>query len=264
MAGQETFTTVNGCKVRLMRGGPENGKAAPLLFLHGAGGASVWLPFMARLAQRFDVFVPEHPGFGASDTPDWLDNVGDLAYFYLDLMQALNLSGVHLVGTSLGGWIAAELAVRDCHKLKSLTLSAPAGIHVKGLSKGDTFMWSREQHTRNLVHDPALAEKMLAQPLTDEQQFAWMKNRLTMAKLAWQPRLYNPHLYKWLHRISVPTLILWGDGDKVIPAGYGPAFRELIPGSRLEVIANCGHLPQVERMDEWTGKITGFIGEQAP
>jgi pimeloyl-ACP methyl ester carboxylesterase len=259
MPGRESFETVNGCRIRLMRGG----QGAPLLFLAGAGGAPAWLPFMEQLSRGYDVIVPEHPGFGASDTPDWLDNVGDLAYFYLELVQSLRLSNVHLVGTSLGGWIAAELAVRDCHALSSLVLSAPAGIHVKGLSKGDTFMWSPEQTTRNLFHDPAFAERMLAQPLTEEQQFAGMKNRLTMAKLAWQPRFYNPHLYKWLHRIGVPTLILWGDDDKIIPPGYGPAFRDLIPGSRLAVIADCGHLPQVERMEEWTASIAGFIAEVA-
>jgi pimeloyl-ACP methyl ester carboxylesterase len=148
--------------------------------------------------------------------------------------------------------------------LNSLTLSAPAGIHVKGLSKGDIFLWSAAETVRNLVHDPALAEKMLAQPPTEAQQFAEMKNRLTMAKLAWQPRLYNPHLAKWLHRIGVPTLILWGDDDKIIPAGYGPAFRDLIPGARLETIANCGHLPHIERMEEWTDRISGFIAGVAP
>jgi pimeloyl-ACP methyl ester carboxylesterase len=260
MAHQDSFATFAGCKIRLMRGG----QGAPLLFLHGARGASAWLPFMERLAQRFEVIVPEHPGFGASDTPDWLDNVGDLAYFYLDVIAALGLTGVHLVGTSLGGWIAAEIAVRDCHALKSLTLSAPAGIHVKGLSKGDIFMWSAEETVRNLVHDPALAETILAQPPTEAQQFAEMKNRLTMAKLAWQPRLYNPHLAKWLHRIGVPTLILWGDDDRIIPPGYGPAFRDLIPGARLETIVNCGHLPQIERMEEWTDRVSSFIAGVAP
>ena len=259
MTFRDSIETFNGCKTHLMRGG----KGPPMLFLHGAAGARAWLPFMERLAQGFDLVVPEHPGFGRSDSPDWLDNVGDLAYFYLDVIETLGLSGVHLVGTSLGGWVAAEIAVRDCRDLKTLTLSAPAGIHVKGLSKGDTFLWSPEQMVRNLVHDPALAEKMLAQPVSDEQQFAEMKNRLTMAKLTWQPRLYNPHLAKWLHRINVPTLILWGDDDKVIPPGYGPAFQKLIPGSRLDVIADCGHLPQVERMEEWTGKIASFIAEVA-
>src|SRR5262249_37094248 len=146
MPHRETFETFNGCKIRLMRGG----QGAALLFLHGAGGARAWLPFIETVSQRFGLVGPRHPGFGASHKPDWLDNVGDLAYFYLDVIEALGLSGVHLVGTSLGGWIAAEIAVRDCHPLKSLTLSASAGIHVKGLSKGDAFMWSPEQATRNL------------------------------------------------------------------------------------------------------------------
>jgi len=255
MPHRETFETVNGCKIRIMRGG----EGAPLLYLHGALGVSAWMPFMERLSRRFDVIVPDHPGFGASDTPDWLDNVGDLAYFYLDAMKQFGLSGVHLAGASLGGWIAAEIAVRDCHPLKSLTLTAPAGIHVKGLSKGDIFMWSREQFLRNLAHDPKLGEAMLALPVSDAQQFTDMKNRLATAKLGWQPRLYNPNLAKWLHRISVPTLLVWGDDDKVIPPGYGPAFRDLIPGSRLEVFANCGHVPHTECTDKWVETVASFM-----
>src|SRR5437588_306101 len=102
------------------------------------------------LARHFEVIVPEHPGFGGSDTPDWLDTVGDLAYFYLDVIDALKLSCIHLVGTSLGGWIAAEIAVRSCASLETLTLSAAVGINVKGVPKGDLFMWSREQLVRNL------------------------------------------------------------------------------------------------------------------
>ena len=255
MPHRETFEIVNGCKMRVLRGG----QGAPLLYLHGALGVYAWTPFMEKLSQRFDLIVPDHPGFGESDTPDWLDNVGDLAYFYLDVMQALRLTGVHLSGTTLGGWIAAEIAVRDCHPLKSLTLTAPAGIHVKGLSKGDFFMWSPEQFVRNLTHDPAVADAMLAVPVTEAQQLTAMKNRLATAKLAWQPRLYNPHLAKWLHRVSVPTLILWGDHDKIIPPGYGPAFRDLIPGARLEVFENCGHVPHIEATDAWVAKVTGFI-----
>src|SRR5215510_2005939 len=109
MAGHTTSTiAVKDCSIRLMRGGA----GQPLMILHGASGAGAWLPFMRSLADKFDVIVPEHPGFGASDTPDWLDNIHDLAYFYLDFLAMLDLTGVHLVGLSLGGWIAAELAVR--------------------------------------------------------------------------------------------------------------------------------------------------------
>jgi len=254
---QEALQTFDRCRVRLMRAG----KGPPLLYLHGARGASAWLPFMERLAQRFDVIVPEHPGFGGSDTPDWLDNVGDLAYFYLDVLGELGLDGVHLVGSSLGGWIAAEIAVRSSARLKSLVLSAAAGIHVKGVSKGDIFLWSPEQSVRNVFHDQKLADAALKQTLSEAEQMADMKNRLATAKLAWQPRLYNPHLAKWLHRIDVPTLILWGDDDKVIPPAYGPAFAKLIPGARLEVIGGCGHVPQLECTDQWVGKITAFIEE---
>ena len=130
---------------------------------------------------------------------------------------------------------------------------------MKGLSKGDFFMWSPEQFVRNLAHDPAVADAMLAAPVTEAQQLTAMKNRLATAKLAWQPRLYNPHLAKLLHRVSVPTLILWGDHDQIIPPGYGPAFRDLIPGARLEVFENCGHVPHIEATDAWVAKVTGFI-----
>jgi pimeloyl-ACP methyl ester carboxylesterase len=254
---RESFETIAGCRTRIMRAG----QGAPLLYLHGARGASAWAPFMERLAQSFDVIVPEHPGFGGSDTPEWLDNVGDLAYFYLDLIAQLGLDRVHLAGTSLGGWIAAEIAVRNCARLGSLVLTAPAGIHVKGLSKGDIFLWSADEMTRKLFHDQRMAAAALAVPASEAQQLADMKNRLATAKLGWQPRLYNPDLHKWLHRIAVPTLILWGDDDQVIPVGYGPAFRDLIPDARLDVIAACGHLPHMERMDEWTAKVTAFIAE---
>ena len=123
---------IGDCRIRLMRGGA----GRPLLFLHGAGGAGIWLPCMARLAQKFDVIAPEHPGFGASDTPDWLDTIADLANFYLDFLDQLDLRGVHLVGSSLGGWIAAELAVRNTSRLASLTLVGAAGIHVNGVAAG--------------------------------------------------------------------------------------------------------------------------------
>jgi pimeloyl-ACP methyl ester carboxylesterase len=252
---QESFVTVAGCKTRLMRGG----SGEPLLFLHGARGASAWLPFWETLSKRFEVIVPEHPGFGGSDMPDWLDNTSDLAYFYLDFIDALKLTKVNLAGVSLGGWIAAEIAVRDDSTLKTMTLIAPAGIHVKGVAKGDIFMWSREEMTHNLFHDPAFASAALAIPPSEAEQFNEMKNRLATAKLGWQPRLYNPDLYKWLHRVQVPTLIVFGDDDKVIPPAYGPAFQKLIPGSQLEIIKDCGHAPQIEKAQELAQTMTSFI-----
>ena len=248
---------IDGCAVSVQRAG----QGEPLLFLHGARGALHWLSFMDALARRFEVIVPEHPGFGRSETPDWLDTVGDLAYFYLDFIAALGLEKVNLVGTSLGGWIATELAVRDRSALRTLTLVAAAGIHVKGVPKGDLFLWSPEQTARNLFVDQRFAEAMLSRALPEEEQDLMMKNALMTAKLAWQPRLYNPHLAKWLHRIRTPTLILWGDGDRLIPPAYGSAFRDLIPGAHLEILRECGHLPQLEKPEEFVAAVEGFIAE---
>src|SRR4029453_8426348 len=120
--------TVDGATVRLLRGGPAAAGAQPVVFLHGAGGHTGWMGFLEALSQRFAVFAPEHPGFGQSDDPPWLDQVSDLAYFYLDLLKALGLERVHLIGTSLGGWIAAELAVRGTARLASPTPGGAVGL----------------------------------------------------------------------------------------------------------------------------------------
>jgi pimeloyl-ACP methyl ester carboxylesterase len=251
----ESYETIAGCKVQMLRGG----QGAPLLFLHGGGGAGVWLPFFKALSEKYDVIVPEHPGFGRSDTPEWLDNIGDYANFYLEFMDKLGLTGVNLVGTSLGGWIAADLAVRDSSRLNTLQLVAPAGIHVNGVPKGDIFLWAPEQAVRNLFADQTLAERVLAMQPDEDERRRRMKNALMMAKVSWQPRLYDPNLRKWLHRIHKPTQIIWGDSDKVIPAAYGPAYRDLIPGSKLEVLKNCGHLPHIEKTDDTVSLVTKFI-----
>ena len=122
MIFKQGFVDVDGCRISLRRGG----SGPPLLFLHGASGAPAILPFMEKLAQRFEVLVPEHPGYGLSDEPAWLDNIHDVAYFYLDFLKSLNLQKTILIGSSLGGWIAMEMAVRDTSRIKSLVLVSPA------------------------------------------------------------------------------------------------------------------------------------------
>jgi pimeloyl-ACP methyl ester carboxylesterase len=247
--------TVRGCSIGMMRGRA----GRPLLILHGAGGAGRWLPYMADLAARHDVIVPEHPGFGASDTPDWLDTIADLANFYLDVLDQLDLNDVDLVGFSLGGWVAAELAVRNTRRLASLTLVAAAGIHVKGIAQVDSFLLNDEQRIQAMFHDPARAEPMLAQLKQPEFEDIDLKNRTTTAKLIWQPRGYDPQLAKWLHRIDVPTLLVWGANDRLFPKEYAFAYQRLIPQSTIEIIADCGHLPQVEQRPAFVAALEGFL-----
>ena len=255
----QEFIDVRGCKIELMRGGA----GAPLLFLHGAGGASSWMPFMDRLAETYQLIVPSHPGYGRSDIPDWLDNMSDLAFFYLDFLEALDLEELHVVGNSLGGWLACEIAVRSTGRLKTLTLVSPAGIHLKGVPKGDIFLWNPEARVRNTYHDQALADARLAHEPNEEEADIALKNHFATAKLAWQPRFYNPDLKKWLHRITIPTMILWGDDDKIFPVAYADAFQELIPGAELRIIQACGHLPQQEKIDDFISGVQAITNGAA-
>ncbi len=250
-----TRMTLRGCGFQLMRGGT----GAPLLVLHGANGAGAWLPFMAALAERFDVIVPEHPGYGASDTPDWLDTIHDLAYFYLDFIDALELDRLHLVGISIGGWIAAELAVRNTSRLASLTLADAAGIHLPGVAQIDTFLRTDEQRIRDFFHDQARADEMIARVLRPELEDVAMKNRVATARLAWQPRGHDPHLAKWLHRIDVPTLLIWGAEDKLFPKDYATAYQTLIPGSEVVIVPECGHVPHLEKPKAFVSALQTFI-----
>ena len=255
MSFSDTFVEVDGCKTHLRR----EGKGEPLLFLHGASGAPAIMPFMEKLAQRFDVLVPEHPGYGLSDEPEWLDNIHDLAYFYLDFLKRLDLENVTLVGSSLGGWIGLEMAVRDTSRLRALVLVSPVGVRAPGLQPADTFLMSPEELAGQLFHDPKFAQARLAEPVTPESVDASLKNRHATARLAWEPRLHDPHLQKWLHRIDLPVQIIWGDQDRILPLGFLDIFRKLMPAAKAEVVKDAGHLPHVEKSEEFCDLVTRFV-----
>jgi pimeloyl-ACP methyl ester carboxylesterase len=255
MSFRQSFVEVDGCRTHLRRGG----SGEPLLFLHGASGAPAVLPFMERLAQRFEVLVPEHPGYGLSGEPEWLDNIHDVAYFYLDFLKRLSLDAVTLVGNSLGGWIAMEMAVRDTSRIKALVLVSPAGLSVPGVQPADTFLMSPEELARHLFYDPKLAEARLAEPVTPEAIDIALKNRHTTARLAWEPRFHDPHLPKWLHRIDVPVQIIWGEQDRILPVGFANELKRLIPAAQLHVMRDAGHLPHVEKPQEFFDLVTGFL-----
>ena len=247
----------------------EGGTGPTLLHLHGVGGASGPLPgdevspFLASLARSFQVVLPEHPGYGQSERPVWLDSIQDLAYFYLDYLEARDLTDVHVVGSSLGGWIAMELAIRNTSRIATLTLCGAAGIHVKGVPKGDIFLWSKEEIAENCLRNPDARATLLGCEPTPEEEFLLLKNWQTSALLAWQPRFHNPDLYKWLHRIDVPTHVVWAEHDQVFPLPYADALVELIGGARLSVIPDCGHFMEVDRPEEIAGAVRDFIKGEA-
>ena len=241
-----------GTRIRVLRGG----KGPPLIFLHGASGHVGWLPFLERLSQNFDVIAPEHPGFGGSDDPTWLDRTSDLACFHLDLIDALKLDGVHLMGTSLGGWTAAELAVRNTSRLASLTLVCAVGIAADGVPMDDIFRISAEENARRFYFDPQRVQCRLDALATADVRVV-AKNRSTVVRLGY-PHFLNPDLAKWLHRIDVPTLLLWGENDGLVPPRFGHAYRELIPKSELVVIPRAGHAPFEEQPEAFLDAFEAF------
>jgi pimeloyl-ACP methyl ester carboxylesterase len=251
--------SVRACNVdlRLQRGG----KGAPLLFLPDAHIGAAWSPFYDKLAERFEVILPEHPGYGGGDAPPWLDRVADLANFYLDALTQLDLGRVHLAGAALGGWIAAELATRNTARLASLTLIDAWGLRVDGTAGIDPFVTGDEQALRDLFHDPKSADASIARILAPEGEDALLKGKMVTAKLAWQPRLHDPHLGKWLHRIDVPTLLVWGKEDRLLPQAYAVAWQKAIPNARLVTVAGAGHLPHIEKPGEAAGAISDFIAQ---
>ncbi len=239
----------------------EAGVGPPLLFLHGAGGAESALPFLLPFAEDHRVIVPDHPGFGRSPDPRWLENIHDAAYAYLDFLDALDLQGVHVVGTSLGGWLAMEIAIRNRTRLASLTIVAAAGIRPGDIPTGDLFMWSPQDRVRNLVASASFAAKILALPQTPEQAEVALRNHLTTARLASEPRFCDPHLEKWLHRLALPTHVIWGDQDRLFPLAYGRKLAGLIPNARFTVIEDCGHLPQIEQPDRLADLVRETIAQ---
>lgn len=256
----EQFVEVHGCRVRLARAG----EGPPLLYLHGANGPNEWTRFFEELAGQFDVISPDHPGYGASGDAPWMENIGDLAYFYLDFLKALGLTDVHLVGHSMGGWLAAEIAVRATHSLASVTMVAAAGLRVPGHNGVDIFMLPpAELLGKHLYVDRVLAEAALAEfakPKTPEQLDVLIRNRTTSAQLCWHPRLNNPQLARWLHRIDVPTHLIWGEADRIIPPEHGRAYKKLMPDAKLNFIADAGHSVQVEKPHEMLAAMLTFYG----
>lgn len=241
---------VRGVKLKVQQAG----QGEPLLFLHGAGGSN-WSPMLDMLAEQFSVIAPEHPGFGRSQIPSWMMGIGDLAFFYLDFIEAMKLDGVHLAGHSLGGWLTGEIAIRNTSRLKSVTLMAPAGIANRDAPFGDIFLWTPEEAARAQFFNQALAEKRLAvKPDLD----IVLQNKAAVARLAWSPRLENPQLQHWIHRIGRPTTLVWGKQDKVIPFACHHAWLRGIAGATLYAIDECGHAIHNEKAKEAAAHIAQF------
>ena len=247
----EEFVEVGRAKVHLLRGG----EGPPLLFLHSIEGNLGWLPWMDRVAQSATVYAPTHPGFGRSERPEFLESISDMARFYLWMIQELGLEEVTLVGHFLGGWIAAEMATMSLDSLSSLVLVDAAGVRPGEGEVADIFLLGEEETTRLSFHDPATVPgygDLFERELSPEERELQIRGREMTTRLSWKPYMYDRSLEWLLQRVDVPTLIAWGAEDKIIPVDSGRRIHEAIPGSRLEIIPACGHLPHVEKPEEFS------------
>jgi pimeloyl-ACP methyl ester carboxylesterase len=248
---------VRGTAVQLQTGG----SGPPLLFLHGAGGAGRWLPFHERLAERFTVHLPVHPGHGGSPTAEWIEHISDLAFHYLDFLDAEGLGRAHLAGSSFGGWIAAEMATMASHRLASLSLIGPVGIKVEGWIYPFLFAFELPQLVETVFHDPMNAMALAPADMTSVEAMTELyRERAALARVSWNPYLYNPLLRRRLARITAPTLLCWGEHDRVAPLICARAWAKEIPGARLLTFGKSGHLPHVEEPDAVAAAVTEFAG----
>ena len=247
--------SVRGTPVQML----QDGSGPPLVFLHGAGGAGRWLTFQERLAKDFSVYFPSHPGHGGSPAAEWIEHISDLAFHYLDLLDRLGLERVHLVGASFGGWIAAEIATMASHRLESLVLIDPVGIRVDGWIYPFLFGMDIPEIVGTIFQNP-MAALALAPPDQSIDTLALQYRQGTaLARVSWNPYLYNPLLRRRLGRISSPTLLCWGAHDRLAPLKpCGEAWAQEILGSRLRVFEESGHVPHLEEPEAVAEAISEF------
>ena len=237
------------------------GSGPPLLMLHGGGGPNATLPFADKLAEHFDVIAPTHPGFGGSPIPDRFDHIHDLVFLYLDLLEALDLHDVLLMGFSMGGWAAVELATMTTARLSRLILVGSVGVKIGGREDrdiADVFALSREQLGNIMYHDPTMIPNLNNISLEQLQIIA--SNRIALGVYTWEPYMHNPKLPQRLHRIDVPTDFIWGASDGLVKLDYGRAFCSLIAGATMTVIERAGHSPQLEQPEKFVDAVLSVSG----
>ena len=236
------------------------GTGRALLLLHPGDGLDQDSPFLSQLASRYRVIAPSHPGFGASSLPAWMNSVDDLAYFYLDFIAQQRLHNFLLVGVSFGAWLAAEIAIHCQHGMAGLVLADAVGAKFEGPEKReirDLFSYPLYEQAE-LIYSDAARRNPEYKDRTEAALLRLARNHATFALMGWSPTLHHPKLRHRLHRITVPTQLLWGAEDRVVTPDYGRRFAAAIPGAKFTLIDRAGHYPHIEQPEAFGAAIDAF------
>jgi pimeloyl-ACP methyl ester carboxylesterase len=257
---REEKVHVGGADLTVIRGG----KGRPLLVLHEELGHPGWLQWHSELARERELIIPIQPGFYRTERVEWIANIRDLAGFYGRVAREMQLTPVDVVGFSTGGWIAAEMAAQNFQQLHRMVLVAAAGVRPPTGEIMDIFTLTARAYLAATVLDrdntPELA-KLYGGERTPEQFEAFEDARSEIARLAWEPYFFSPSLPKLLEGVpGLPTLLIWGRQDPVIPLSAGEAYNKAIAGSKLALLDRCGHRPEIEKTADFVKLLRDFLG----
>jgi pimeloyl-ACP methyl ester carboxylesterase len=237
------------------------GEGEPVLYLHGNGFTRMWLPFHDELAAAMDLIAPEHPGYGETAMPGWLTGFDDLVLHYDELLDVLELETVHVVGYSLGAWIAAELAAFYPRRLRSLTLMCPAGLRVPGQPAPNLIAMTTEAVWETLFNDPRNADRVMPDYESVEEVVHLYGEATTFARLAWNPQ-YDVALERRLRRVRCPALVIGADHDRVVPDAVADRYAELL-GARIERLEGTGHALAIEQPEKAAALVAAHVAGAA-
>ena len=243
----------------------EAGGGTPVLYLHGFQGLAAWQPWLGALSARFRVIAPQQPGFGDSTGAEHLDDFLDLSLCYADLIAALKLDRVAIVGHDLGGAIACELAALYPRLVSKLVLVAPLGLWDDARPVMDFFATTNPELVKLSWHDAdaALQRGAYRPPQTDEEKRADYLGRVkamaTAGKYLWP--IPDKGLKRRIHRIQAPALLVWGASDKIVPPSYASLFQRSLPGARVVEIPHAGHLPMLEQPELFVSVLSEFLAD---
>ena len=250
---------IAGITVELRRGG----SGTPVLVIHGELGVPGWLESFAQLAEHHDVIVPSLPGYGRSTRPDWIMGVHDLAAWVTWFARDIDLrTPVNVIGCSLGGWVAAEIATVAPQFFNKMVLVGAMGIKPEQGEIFDYFLESGLTGLRRAFHRPEQSSAFIrywGNEWTPEETDLVEQHREMTCRIAWKPYMHSLTLRHLLPGVSTPTLLLWGGEDAITPINSGEIYQRAIPRSRLVVIENCGHMPEMEKPTEFAGLIENFL-----